>query len=100
MELAESFLKVIRADYRGNEKLTDVAAFSAGPPHEEDYSAEDAFADDARGGVLETERVKQARREEVQWCRDMGVWEPVLRKDMDAERAKGSILPLDRHRQG
>ena len=38
-----------------------------------------------RGGVLETDRVKQARREEVQWCRGMGVLEPALRKDVDAE---------------
>ena len=41
--------------------------------------AEETFVDDVRGGVLETERVKQARREEVQWCRGMGVWEPALR---------------------
>ena len=30
------------------------------------------FVDDVRGGVLEAERVKEARREEVHWCRGMG----------------------------
>ena len=43
-------------------------------------------------GMLETDRVKQARREEVQWCRGRGVWESVLRKDVDAGGAKG--VPL------
>ena len=65
-----------------------MAAFAAGPSPHEDGLAEDIFVDDVRGGVLEAERVKQARREEVQWCRGMGVWEPVLRKDMDAAGAK------------
>ena len=68
----------------GSISLSNVAAFSAGPSHE-DYLAERSFVDEVRGGVLEAERAKQARREEVQWCRGMGVWEPVLRKDMDAE---------------
>ena len=92
VELAESFLKVIREDLRGNEELPDVHAFSAGPSPHEDCLAEDAFVDDARGGVLDTDRVKQGRQEEVQWCRGMGVWEPVLRKDMDAEGAKSVSL--------
>ena len=67
------FLKVVREDLRGNEELWDVAVFSAGPSPHEDCLAEDTFVDDVRGGVLETERVKQARREEAQWCRGMGV---------------------------
>ena len=79
-----------RSDY--NKKcalqITDVAAFSAGPssPHE-DCLAEDAFVDDVRDGVLETERVNQARQEEIQWCRDLDVWEPVL-EDMNTEGTK------------
>ena len=40
------------------------------------------------------ERVKQARREEVRWCRDMGVWEPVFRKDMGAEGTKQCLSAL------
>ena len=90
VDLVESFLKVIREDFRGNEKLSDVAALSAAPSPHEGCLAEDAIVDDVRGRVLETESVKQARRGEVQWSRGMGFffWEPVLRKDMDAERAK------------
>ena len=38
--------------------------------------------------MLEAERVKQVRRNDVQWCRGMDVWEPVFRNDMDAEGAK------------
>ena len=53
----------------------------------EDCLAEDTFVDDVCGGVLDAESVKQARREEVQWCRGMGLWELVLRKDMNAEGA-------------
>ena len=74
------------------EDISNVAAFSAGPSPHEDCLAEEIFVDDVRGGVLEAERVKQARREEVQWCRGMGVWEAVLRKDMDAEGAKAVSL--------
>ena len=54
--------------------------------------ADDVFVDDVRGGVLETERVKRARQEEVQWCLDMGNWEAVFRKDMEAEGAKAVSL--------
>ena len=54
--------------------------------------AEDAFVDDVRGGVLETDRDKQARQEEVGWCRGVDVWEAILRKDMDAEGAKAASL--------
>ena len=56
-------------------------------PHE-GYLAEEIFVDDGRGGVVQAESVKQARREEVQWSRGMGVREPVFREDMDAEGAK------------
>ena len=57
---------------------------------------ETPFVDDVCGGVLEAERVKQARRVKAQLCRGMGVWEPVLRKDMDAEGAKAvSLLWID-----
>ena len=68
------------------------ATKNAGPSPHENCLAEETFVDDVRGGVLETERGKQTRREEGQWCRDMDVWEPVLRKDMDAERAKAVSL--------
>ena len=60
------FLKVIRDDLRGDEELSGVAAFSGGPSPHEDCLAEVVFVDDVRGGVLETERVKHARQEEVQ----------------------------------
>ena len=91
-ELVESSLRVVREDLRGNEEFSGVAALSSGPSPHEDCLAEDTFVDDVRGGVLETERVEQAGREEVQWCRGMGVWKPVLRKDMDAEGAKAVSL--------
>ena len=71
-----------------------MAASSAGPLPHEDCLVEETFADDVRGRVLETERVKHARREEVQWCRSTGVWEPVFREDMDAEGAKSSVSTL------
>ena len=38
----ESFLQVVREELRGNEELSDVAAFSAGPSPHEDCLAEDA----------------------------------------------------------
>ena len=102
VELVESFRKVVREDLRDNEELSDVVAFSAGPSPHEDFLTKDAFVHDVRGGLLEIERVKQARREEVQWCRGMGVWAPVLRKDMDAEGALAvslrwvdGMLPLE-----
>ena len=66
VELVESFPKVIREDLRCNEELSDLATFSAGPPGHEDCLAEDAIVGDVSGGVLETERVKQARQDEVQ----------------------------------
>ena len=86
-----SFPKVTREDLRGYYSR-NVASFSGGPSPHEDCLAEDAFVDDVRGGVLETERVKHARQEEVQFCRGMGFGEPVLRKDMDAEGAKAVSL--------
>ena len=64
-----------------------------GPSPREHCLAKDAFVDDLRGGVLETGIVKQARREKVQWCRGMGVWEPVFPEDMDSERTKAVSLP-------
>ena len=67
----ESFLRVVCEDLRGNKDFSNVAEFSSGPSPHEDCMAEDTFVDGVRGGVLETERVKQARRDEVQWCRDM-----------------------------
>ena len=45
-----------------------------------------------RGPVRETERVKQVRQEKVQWCRGVGVLEPVFRKDIAAEAAKAVSL--------
>ena len=71
-ELVESFLKLEGENVQGDEELSDVAAFSAGPSPHEDLLAEDLFVDDVRGGVVETERVKQARQEDVQWCCGMG----------------------------
>ena len=85
MELVEFFLRVVVEDLRSDEELSNVTSFSAGPSPHESCMAEEIFVDDVRGGVLETQTVKQARREEVHWCRGMGVWEPVRRKDMDAE---------------
>ena len=92
VELVESFPGVVGEDLRGDDELSSVATFSAGPSLHEDCLEEETFVDDVSGGVLETERAKQARREEVQWCRGMVVWEPVLRKDMDAEGAKAVSL--------
>ena len=86
VELVESFQNAVREDLRGNEDVSDVAAFSAGPSPHADCLAEDAFVDDVRGRVLATESVKQARR-----CR-VGVWEPVLRKDMGAQGARAVCL--------
>ena len=65
VELVESFLNVTWEDLRGNEEVSDAAAFSAGPSPHEDCLAEDAFVDDVRGGVLESDGVKQPRRKEV-----------------------------------
>ena len=86
----ESFLKVIREHLRGSEERSDFAALSAGPSPHEDCLAEDAFVDDVRGAVLGKKKGKnkQARREEVQRCRGVGVWEPVLRGGVEAEGAK------------
>ena len=56
MELVESFLRVVLEDLRGNEELSNVAAFSIGPSPHEDCLAEDTFVDGVRGGVLETEK--------------------------------------------
>ena len=58
MEFVESFLRVVREDLRGDEELSGLVAFSAGPSPHEDCLAEDAFVDDVRGGVLEAERVQ------------------------------------------
>ena len=69
----EFFLRVVHEDLGGVEDISNVAAFSAGPSLHEDCLAEEIFVDDVRGGVLEAERVKQARRGEAQWCRGMGV---------------------------
>ena len=45
--------------------------------------------------VLERENVEKARREEVQWCRGIGVWEPVLRKVLEAEAKAVSLHWID-----
>ena len=84
VSLIEPFLEIIREDFRVTDELSNVAAFSSGPSPHEDCLAKNIFVDDECGGVLESERVKQTRQEEVTWCRSMGVWEPVLRKDMEA----------------
>ena len=69
VELVEAILRVKREDFRGNEELSDVASLPAGPSPHEDCLAEDAFVEDVRGGVFETESVKQ---------------EMVFHEDMDA----------------
>ena len=97
VELVESFLKVVRQDLRASEELSNVTAFVAGPSPHEDCLAEEVFIDDVRGGALEAERVKQARREEVQWCRDMGVWEPVLRQGHGCGRSQDTVPALGAH---
>ena len=91
-EVVESIVKVIRGDLRGSEELSDVAAVAAGPSTHGERLSDDVFVDDVRGGVLETERIKQAHREKVKWSRHMDVWEPVVRKDMKAEGAKAVSL--------
>ena len=76
------FLKVVREYLRGKEELCNVAAFSAGPSPHEDCLAEETFVDD---GAWRSTQNKQ------------DVWEPVLRKDMDAEGAKAvSLCWVDR----
>ena len=71
VELVEYCPRVVREGLRGNEELSDVAAHKI-----------------AWQRTLEMERVKQAPQEEVKWYRGVGIWESVLRKDMDAEGAK------------
>ena len=52
-----------------------VTAYSAGPsPHEAEPEPESVYVDDVRGGVLDPGRLEQARRDEVDWCRKIGVW--------------------------
>ena len=58
-------------------ELSKVAAFAAGPSPARSLST-----------TCVAECLRQARREEVQWCRGMGVWDLVLRKGMNAEGAK------------
>ena len=62
VDLVESFLRGVREDLRGDEELSNVAAFSAGPSPHEDCLAEELFVDDVRGAVLETEENKQDER--------------------------------------
>ena len=62
-------------------ELSKVAAFAAGP-----------FPARSLSTTCVAECLRQARREEVQWCRGVGVWDPVLRKDMNAEGAKTASL--------
>ena len=47
VELVEAFVRVVREDRRGNEELSDVAPFSAGPSPHEDCLAEEPFVDGA-----------------------------------------------------
>ena len=63
VELVESFLKVIREDFRGNEELSDALAFALGPSPHEDCLAGEVFVDDVHGGALDPARVKQARQD-------------------------------------
>ena len=85
--------------------MSDLAAYAAGPsPHEAlagspasavaDADADTAgvFVDDVRGGALDAERVGAARREEVEWCRKMCVWERYPRTDMLAEGGRAISL--------
>jgi hypothetical protein len=53
---------------------------------------EGIFIDDVRGGILDAEKVRAARREEVSWCRKMGVWVRVLRSEMLAEGGRAVSL--------
>ena len=87
-----SLLEVVREDLRVSEELSEVATFSAGRSPQKDCLAEDVSVDDGLGGVLETERFRQARQEEVNWGRGMGVWKPVLRRDMGAEGTEAVSL--------
>ena len=89
VELVESFLKVVREELRGNEELSDVAPFSAGPSPHEDRVAEDVFVDDVRRGVRDTERVKHST---TRGCLGVGFWKPVLRDDMEPEVSKAVSL--------
>ena len=79
----------IREDLQGNDELSDVAAFSSGPSPHEDCLAQDSSVDDVRGGVLESE--ESSKRDERK-SSGVGVWEPVIRKDMDAGGARAVSL--------
>ena len=105
VQLVTAILKQLREDLREWEDLSDLAAYAAGPsPHEAlagspasavaDADADTAgvFVDDVRGGALDAERVRAARREEVEWCRKMCVWERYPRTDMLAEGGRAISL--------
>ena len=67
VEFVESKRKVIPEDFRGSEKLSDVALFAAGPSPHDECLTDDVFVDDVLGGALNPSRIKQARQEEDMW---------------------------------
>ncbi|CAK0819708.1 unnamed protein product [Prorocentrum cordatum] len=85
--LVRAILRGLREELRARESLSDLAGFTAGPsPHAEDMDQEaEAFVDDVRGGFLDPLKVKEARAEELEWCRSRGVWKKVPRREMEAE---------------
>eukprot|EP00972_Heterocapsa_arctica_P092232 13602608-Heterocapsa_arctica.AAC.1 len=42
--------------------------------------------------MLDAEKVKQVRSEELDWCRKMGVWEKTPRATMEAEGGRAISL--------
>ena len=93
LALRTGLLKSLREDLRQEEELSDLAAYASGPsPHVDPLQADGVYVDDVRGGVLEADRVRAARREEVGWCRRMGVWTRVPRSEMLAEGGRAVSL--------
>ena len=79
VKLVDAVLSDLRLELRARGELSVLDMQVAGPsPYEPE---EDIFyLDDVRGDFLDPSLVREARKEEIDWCRKRKVWEKHLRR--------------------
>ncbi|CAK0847321.1 unnamed protein product [Prorocentrum cordatum] len=92
-KLVEAILRGLREELKWRESLSELAGFSAGPsPHGEDIECDAvSHVDDARAGFLDPQRVREARREELDRRRSRDAWTRVPRREVKLEGGR----PID-----
>ena len=86
--LVRGVLKGIKEQMIEDGNLSSVEAYASGAVAEEPLMMEDdleEFWDSVNGGYLQTERVREARKEEVEWVRKSDMFDVIPRSEADSK---------------